>query len=154
KVVRSGSNASFTLSYGTLVEKARQLLAVLEFEGTPALYGPTGVENLALLQVGNRPNATCDTPDGARNGIELDAGSLDWKSYTGVAAGVTRFVVVVMRTTQGSYTANKEYWYCNPDVTDPGTSNFVITPNEGSGSPAGRLPSWATSPQVLQHSTA
>lgn len=114
RTVREGSNACFDLSYQTLLDKASELLAVLEFAGTPALYGPPGVESLAVMQVGGQAEQTSDTPDAERPLKQMDPGQKQVRLYTMVdIQGAVSNVLVPKQT--GSvggvtYYSGTEYW--------------------------------------------
>ena len=68
---RDGCGVRLDLSYGELIRHAKQVLATFSFDGTPALFGPAGVEDLAVFQRGEKALATCATPDGKRPGVQI-----------------------------------------------------------------------------------
>jgi len=144
RAVDQGGNVRMDLSYGTLLEKARQLLAVLDFPGTPALYGPSGVEWLAVLQVGRRSEGTCARPDGQRAGVQLDSGMRSYRVYTLTAsdgAGNRTQVASVLATgsypPSSDYASNTEYYWISSDIPGAATT-ITITAEDGGALPAGR----------------
>jgi hypothetical protein len=102
KELPDAGGARFDVSYGTALHAAKQLLASLSFEGTPVLLGPPGVEDLAVLQVGDSPLATSAAPDAPRADVQIDGG---WNILIYNHSGGT-LIAQIVTTPATSFTIN------------------------------------------------
>jgi hypothetical protein len=145
------------LSYAKLVETAERLLSALSFEQKPQLFGPPGVEALAVLHHGTvaQPGETSDLPDAVATPEQIDPGYFDYVIYTLLDANANVLgQVLVTATANGSYAANTEYWYMTTNLSNnsaititAGTSQYWSNPPTGLGTlsfSTTRTPTWTS----------
>lgn len=146
---QQGKYVRFDVSYGTLVETARQLLGTLWLSQEPELRAASGVADLAVFQHGTNPHPgqTTVVPDGARRLAQIDSGNLNWRQINLVFndSQSTRLAVVyVFNQAMGSFSTGTEYWYVNEGaISLLGSHAIVISHTDSSGTTAPPDPSFS-----------